>query len=176
MRKTVQSILLCTLLGAAVTAAAADRMKPGLWEMSMKSDAFKNMPQMPPEQAEQMRKMGVNVPQFKNGAMVSQVCITKEMAERDAPPLDNQEVGCKSKNYQRSGNTYSVDIVCDGQGMKGTGVARGTFSGENSFNSTYEFKGTMHGQPVNTKHETSGKWLSADCGQVKPAPAMAPKK
>lgn len=175
MRKTIVSILICCA-AAAPAAWAAGQMKPGLWEMSMKSDAFKAMPKMSPQQMEQMRKMGVNVPQMQDGAMVSKVCITKEMAEREQPPMGRNEAGCQSKNFQRSGNAYSGDIVCDGALMKGTGKVKGTFASDSGFTSVYDFKGTAHGQPMNHHSETSGKWLAADCGSVKPVAEMAPAK
>lgn len=173
MRKSIIPLLLCSLLSAPAWAAA--QMKPGLWEMTMKSDALKNMPKIPPEQMEQMRKMGVNVPQMTDQGMVTKVCITRQMADSaQAPGMDRNEMGCQSKNYQRSGNSYSVDIVCDGPDMKGTGKAKGRFAGDTGFTSTYDFKGTMHGQPVSQRHENSGKWLDADCGNVKPM--EVPKK
>jgi hypothetical protein len=175
MRKSLIAVSLCSLLSA--SAWAAGPMKPGLWEMTLKSDAMKNMPKIPPEQMEQMRKMGVNIPQMQDGAMVTKVCITKQMAESDKPPvMERSDSGCEAKNYQRSGNSYSVDIVCNGQMMKGEGKAKGTFSSSESFTSTYDFKGTMHGQPVNQHHDSSGKWLAADCGNVKPIGEMMPKK
>lgn len=177
MHKLTVPLLLCSLLSASAAAWAAGQMKPGLWEMTMKSDAMKNMPKIPPEQMEQMRKMGVNVPQMIDGGMVTKVCITKQMAESNqAPGMEKNDAGCQSRNYQRSGNTYSVDIVCNGPDMKGEGKAKGTFAGDSSFTSTYDFKGTMHGQPVNQRHDTSGKWLGADCGSVKPMGDMMPKK
>ncbi len=177
MRKLTPSLLLCSMLSASATVWAAGQMKPGLWEMKMKSDEMKNMPKMPPEQMEQMRKMGVNMPQMQDGGMVTKVCITKQMAESEqVPGMDQKEMGCQSKNFQRSGNSYSVDIVCNGQGMKGDGKVKGTFSGNESFTSTYDFKGAMHGQPVNQHHENSGKWLGADCGSVKPMGEMMPRK
>ncbi|GAB3554207.1 DUF3617 domain-containing protein [Noviherbaspirillum agri] len=177
MRKLTVPLLLCSMLSMSATAWAATQMKPGLWEMTMKSDAMKNMPKIPPEQMEQMRKMGMNVPEMKDGAMVTKVCITKQMAEADQTPgMEKNEMGCQSKNYQRSGNSYSVDIVCDGPQMKGTGKAKGTMASDTSFTSTYDFKGTMHGQPVNQHHENSGKWLGADCGSVKPVGEMMPRK
>jgi hypothetical protein len=173
MRKAIVPLLLCSLLS--VTAYA--QMKPGLWEMKMKSDALKNMPQMPPEQIEQMRKMGVNIPQMQDGAMVTKVCITKQMADSmETPGLEKNEMGCQTKNYKRSGNTYSADIVCNGADMKGEGKAKGTFNGDQGFSSTYDFKGTMHGQPVSQRHESSGKWLAADCGNVQPMGGMMPGK
>ena len=177
MRRLTISLLLCPLLLTAVTAWAADQMKPGLWEMTMKSDEMAKMPQMSPEQMEQMRKMGINMPQMQDGGIVTRVCISKQMAERDQPPGMNQnESGCQSKNYRRTGNSYSVDIVCTGPTMKGEGKARGTFAGNDSFTSTYDFKGTMNGKPVTQHHDSSGKWLSADCGNVKPAGDMPPRK
>jgi hypothetical protein len=157
-------------------ALAAGQMKPGLWEMSMKSDAFKAMPKMSAQQMEQMRKMGVNMPQVQDGAMVTKVCITKEMAEREQPPMEHNGLGCQPKNFQRSGNAYSGDIVCDGATMKGTGKVKGVFAGDAGFTSTYDFKGTAHGQPVSQHSETSGKWLAADCGSVKPVAEMHPAK
>ncbi|RJG06870.1 DUF3617 domain-containing protein [Noviherbaspirillum cavernae] len=179
MPKPFLSFLTLSLLSASVSVAAfaADRMKPGLWEMTIKSDAMKAMPKLSAEQMEQMRKMGMNVPQIQDGGMVSKVCVTKEIAERDEPlDADAKEMGCQSKNFQRSGNGYSAEIVCNGALMKGEGKAKGTYSGNDSYTATYDFKGTMHGQPVTQHSETRGKWLSADCGNVKPVADFARKK
>lgn len=177
MRKHALPLLLCPLLSVSVTTHAASQMKPGLWEMRMKSDALKDMPKIPPEQMEQMRKMGVNMPQMQDGAMVTKVCITKDMAESSqAPGMEKNEMGCQTKNFQRSGNSYSADVVCNSADMKGDGKVKGSFSGDTAFSSTYDFKGTMHGQPVSQRHENSGKWLGADCGSVKPMGGMMPKK
>jgi hypothetical protein len=52
--------------------------------------------------------------------------------------------------------------------MKGKGKGQGTFSGGERFTSTYDFKGTSGGRPVAQHQETSGKWLGADCGNVRP--------
>jgi hypothetical protein len=177
MRKTTVSVLMFSIMCSSATVWAADQIKPGLWEMTIKSDAMKNVPKIPPEQMKKMREMGITIPQMQDGGIVNKVCISKEMAERnDTPQFSQKESGCQSKNHQRSGNSYSMDIVCDGPDMKGTGKVRGTNSGGDRFTSTYDFKGTAHGQPVTHKQETSGKWLSADCGSVKPMDQAARKK
>jgi hypothetical protein len=177
MHRTAIPILLFSMLCSSAAVQAAGQIKPGLWEMNMTSDMFKAMPKIPPEQVEKMRQMGISIPQAQDGAMVAKVCISKEMAERDEIPRMNQkEAGCQSKNFQRTGGSYSVDIVCNGADMKGEGKAKGTMTGNDRFNSTYDFKGTAHGQPVNQHHETTGKWLSADCGNVKPMSEFMPKK
>lgn len=170
MNKKYMQVILLAASSCASAAWATGSLKPGLWEMTMKSDAVKNIPKMSPQQMEQMRRMGVNIPLMQDGGMVMKVCITKEMAEREqAPPQSHQnESDCKSRNFQRTGSNYSVDIVCDGPHMKGEGKGTGTFSGNDRFNSTYDFKGTSGGRPVAQHQETSGKWLGADCGDVKP--------
>lgn len=177
MRKTAISVFLFSLSLFHAAAWAAEQIKPGLWEMTMKSDAMKNMPKIPPEQMEQMRKMGITIPKMQDGSITSKVCISKEMAERDQLPQTSQkESGCQSKNYQRTGSNYTVDIVCDGPDMKGEGKVKGKFSGNESFSSTYDFKGTAQGLPINQRHESSGKWLGADCGNVKPLSESIQKK
>lgn len=177
MRKIVVAILTVSVSGVSATVSAAEQMKPGLWEVTIKSDAFKNIPKMSPEQMKQMRDMGVNIPQMQDGGMLSKVCITKEMAARDAAAeMAQNESGCESKNVQRTGRSYSADIVCNGPNMKGSGKVKGSYTSNERFSSIYEFKGTAHGQPVNHRQESSGKWLSADCGSVKPISPPANKK
>jgi hypothetical protein len=170
MYKKSISIFLLSTICCSASVWAAGTLKPGLWEMTMKSDAMKDMPKMTPQQMEQMRKMGANIPLMQDGGMVMKMCVSKEMAERDqAPPQTSQNSSeCKSKNFQKTGSNYSVDIVCNGSHLKGEGKAHGTFSGGESFHSVYDFKGTSGARPVTQHQETSGKWLGADCGNVKP--------
>jgi hypothetical protein len=169
MYKKTISVFLFSAITCSTAVWADSTLKPGLWEMTVKSDAMKSMPKMSAEQMEQMRKLGVNMPLMQDGGMVMKVCVSKEMAEQNQLPQTNQ-VGseCKSKNFQKTGSNYSVDIVCDGSHMKGEGKGQGTFAGNDRFNSTYDFKGTTDGRPVAQHQETSGKWTAADCGDIKP--------
>jgi hypothetical protein len=177
MRKISASILTLLMLCVSPAVWSAGQMKPGLWEMTMKSDAMKSMPKIPPEQIEKMKQMGVNMPQMQDGAIVTKVCISKEMAEREQPPqMTPNESGCQAKNYQRKADSYSVDIVCDSAQMKGTGSAKGAFASNESFNSTYDFKGTAHGQSISQHYESSGKWLNAACGDIKPVDQLMQHK
>lgn len=177
MKKTAMLTVLFSSVVLSATAGAVDKMKPGLWEMSTKSDMMKNMPKIPPAQLEQMRKMGMPVPDMQDGAIITKMCVTKEMTERDQLPQTSQhQTGCQSKNYQRSGNSYSVDIVCDGANVKGEGKVKGIFSSGESYTSIYDFKGLSHGRPLSQHIESAGKWLGANCGDVKPMGEMANKK
>jgi hypothetical protein len=163
MKKTVALAL--TLAGTC--AIASPQMKPGLWETATKSDAFKNMPQMPPEQAEQMRKMGITVPEFRDGAMIAKSCITARQAST-TPGTEQLDKSCEMKNVKQGANSYSADIVCTGPEMKGSGKVVATYASDR-FDTTVDFKGSMHGQSQAYKMETKGRWLGADCGSVKPA-------
>ncbi len=177
MQKAMMYVLTLALVSTTSSALAAGHMKPGLWEMSMKSDMMKKMPKMPPEQLAKMREMGLNIPDRQDGGVVTKVCMTKEMTDRDQPPHSNHgQAGCEAKNMQQSDSGYSLELVCDGENMKGVGKVKGTYSGNNSFASTYDFKGVSHGKPVEQHMESSGKWLSADCGSVKPFSEMMPPK
>ena len=178
MFKIINVHLLTLLAGVFFlgNAAAAGKMKAGLWEMSIKSDAMKAMPQMSPEQMEQMKKMGINVPMMEDGVMKTKVCISKEMAEQDPATMAHQNhSNCAPKNVVQNGNEYSMDLICDGPDLKGVGIVKGNFNGSDTVHSSYDFKGTSHNRPVNHHTETTGKLLSSDCGDVKPA-GIFPKK
>jgi hypothetical protein len=178
MHKAMMPVVMLSVLFASANVTAAGKLKPGLWEMTVKSDAMKNaMKNVPPEQLEKMKQMGIKMPAMNEDGMVVKICMTKEMTDRDTPPHTGQsDSGCKMGEMNRSGDSYSVDMVCDGPNLKGTGKATGKFSSAESFSSTYDFKGTSHGQPANIHQESSGKWVGADCGTVKPITDYAQKK
>ncbi|MFZ6774525.1 DUF3617 domain-containing protein [Undibacterium sp. SXout7W] len=168
--------LLLSLSLLALHVQASDKMKPGLWEMSMRSDAMKSMPKISPEQIEKMKQMGIKMPAMQNGAMVHKVCISKEMTEQNAPfTAAKEQQSCQSKNVSKSGSNYSMDLICDSPEMKGVGTVKGSATGD-SMSSVYDFKGTAHGQAISQHMETSGKWLSSDCGDIKPIGEMPPTK
>jgi hypothetical protein len=170
MFKLAMPLLALTLLYTADVYAAGN-MKPGLWEITTQSDAMQNMPKIPPAQIERMRKMGIDVPQFQNGAIVSKVCITQEMAERN--PWAQAEQGgkdCRTGTPQQQGSSYTADIICDGPDMKGKGKVKASFASSESFSTSTDFQGNAGGRPIQNHSVTSGKWLSANCGTVQPAP------
>lgn len=178
MSKIISAQLLTLLSGIFFlgNAAAIGKMKPGLWEMSIKSDSMRAMPKMSPEQMEQMKKMGVNMPVMEDGVIKTKVCISKEMAELDPTTAAHQNhSNCTSKNVVQNGNEYSMDLICDSPDLKGVGSVKGSFNGNDTVHSFYEFKGTAHNRPVNHHTETVGKLLSSDCGDIKPV-GIFPKK
>jgi uncharacterized protein DUF3617 len=172
MRRITFPIVFFLMLSIAASVLAAERMKPGLWLIRIKSDAMTQMQQMSPQQMEILRQRGIN----PDGTMESRVCMTKEMTERDRPPVGKSQKDCHMDSFERSGNTYTVKMVCDGPNMQGTIVTKGVHSGLENYSWVSDMKGTAHGHKINSHQEGSGKWLGTDCGNVKPMPDYVKEK
>lgn len=150
--------LLLTML--ACTAQAADGMKPGQWDVTMKMH-MQNAPQIPPEQLAKMKEMGINMP-MGGQPMQVQTCVTPEQASFEkAAPQQNKD--CKTQNIKHVGNKVTGEMVCTGE-MKATGKFEMTLNGDTSYEGKWSIKGvSKHGEPIDQSSETSGKWVKAVC-------------
>jgi len=181
----IHQLACAAALVAAGLPAAAQGLKPGLWEMNNKmsgnaqmdqamAEMQKQMAAMSPEQRKQMEAMmaqrGMQMPQAgKGGGMAMKMCMTKEMSERNDVPMDKD---CKVTSQQRSGSTTRIVFACSNP--PSTGEGQFTFLGPEAYASKLTVKTTVNGKPETMTVDGSGKWLSADCGSVQPPPA--PKK
>lgn len=174
----ITSSIAAAVLAAACLPAAAQSLKPGLWEMHNKmggnpqmdkamADMQKQLASMPPEQRKQMEAMmarqGVQMAAGKGGGMAMKVCMSKEQAERNEPPMQD---GCKITNLQRSGSTTKMAYSC--ANPPSTGEGEFTFQGPEAYTSKMMVKSVVQGKTETTTMEGSGKWLGADCGSLKP--------
>jgi hypothetical protein len=177
------------VLVSATGPAAAQKIAPGLWEqtvsVSVGGGAVTNpmagmqerLAKLPPERRKQMEAMlaqhGMG---SAPGSNALRVCITPEQAARDAPPPTQN--GCTSSGVQRSGNVMRFKYEC-------AGPPPSSGEGEFAYASAKEWKGKVvstqmrQGQPVRGETTMAGRWIAADCGNVRPL-AMpgpgAPKK
>ncbi|CAH1388197.1 DUF3617 domain-containing protein [Candidatus Nitrotoga sp. M5] len=171
MRKILLSI---SLLFAIPTANSAEfNMRPGLWEMTTKSDLLALVPRIPADQMQNLtnfaKQYGLDMPKISNGAATSQVCITQEMSKQKIPTFLNQnQYGCDIKDVVQTGADYKINLICEGAILKGSGVTEGIFTSPESFTGRTEFKGVVQGNPVNERAYTDGRWMGADCGTVQP--------
>lgn len=158
--------------------AHAQSQKPGLWEITHKmggnaemdaamAQMQKQMAAMPPEQRKQMEAMmGGNMPSAAaGGGMAMKVCLTPEMAARNEVPRQT-EGDCTTTITSRSANGMKMNFVCTNPPSKGEGVY--TFSGDKAYTAAMTIQSARNGKPETTTINGSGKWLSADCGTVKP--------
>lgn len=174
MRKTLLPLVLVSAMLASTAHATENNMRPGLWEMTASSDLLRLVPQIPPDQMQNLMNLaqqnGFDLPQIHNGAAVSKVCITQEMANQKNPPdFYQNQAGCSTRNASRSGNTYKLDFVCSSADLQGNGTAEGIFTNPESFSGRTEFNGVAGGNPVHEQVDVSGRWLSARCPSAKPA-------
>jgi len=171
------------MLGAAC--AQAQTQAPGLWEhgFTMKSqggemaraqaEMQKQMATMPPAQRQQIEAMmasrGVKI-----GAQGTTVkfCLTKEQAARPAEPHLTGD--CTQSDVKRSGDTMSYRFACTKpQAVSGEGQVR--YLSDKAYSGTSTMTTQVQGQPQQMTMEMSGKWLAADCGDLKPLGALPSK-
>lgn len=171
--------------GLIATPAAAQTMKPGLWEITNKMGGSgdtgakmaaaqeqmqKQMASMSPAQRKQMEdmmaKQGVNMsPGAPGGGMATRICITKEMAARNEAPAQ-QQGDCKREQMQRSGNTTRFKFVCAKPPSTGEGEV--TVHNAESYTMKMKMSRDMKGKPEQMTMDAQGKFLGNDCGSVKP--------
>ena len=66
-----------------------------------------------------------------------------------------------------TGSSMTAQTVCNGE-MKGSGQMQISYSGAEHYTGSYNFKGNMSGQTIDTNSSFKGDWVKADCGAVKP--------
>ncbi|MCC6916332.1 DUF3617 domain-containing protein [Nitrosomonas sp.] len=170
MRKLI-AVIVFSMIGA--PGWCQDTIRPGLWEVTTRSDLLGLVAHVPHEQMQQItslaRQYGLRMPRIQEGAAISKVCITPEMAAQDIPSrfYENQS-GCAVVNASRSGNRYQVELVCDNPRFKGNGHAEGVFSTPESFTGKTEFNSTVQGAPLYIEADTSGRWIGGQCEAVQP--------
>jgi hypothetical protein len=179
--------LLAIALAALAGAAGAQTMKPGLWEITNKmqsgsgqmerqmAQAQQQMANLPPDQRKMMEEMmarqGVKLGTAAGGGMTMKVCMTKEMVERNEMP-SQQRGDCKTTSQSRSGNTMKMAFACTNPPSSGEGQF--TFNGSEGYTMKMAVNTTVQGKPETMNMDATGKWLGADCGEVKPV--NVPKK
>lgn len=156
------------------TAKSAEyNMRPGLWEITTTSDLLLLVPHIPSEQMQNIKDFakenGFDMPQIEDGAAISQVCITQEMAnQKTLPNFYQNQAGCATTSATRNGNNYKLAFSCDGADLKGNGTAEGNLTSAENFSGQTKFTGLAQGGAVNEKADISGKWINESCGTVKP--------
>lgn len=130
--------LLCTLTFAV---HAADSLKPGQWEVTVKT-TIKNVPPIDPMQV--------------------QTCITPEQASLEnmakQPSRD-----CKMQNFKHTGNKASGEMVCTGN-LQAQGKFEMVLDSDTSYHASSSLKGSSKdGNIIDKTTDINGKWIKASC-------------
>ena len=158
-------------------AAHAQSQAPGLWEATMKfntgdgqmekglAEMQKRLAAMPPDQRAQaeamMAKSGVT---FNAAGTAIKVCITPEQAARREPQMPGN---CSTSQLERSASSMKFKYEC-GAPNPSRGEGEWTFTGDKAYVGHLVSTREVAGKPKQFTIDTSGKWVAADCGAVKP--------
>lgn len=152
-----QRLALLLALTASAGAWAAGEMKTGLWEMSML---------LSDEQMQGLPK-DAKLPGLVGNRLVKQACITAREAD-SLGMLDDRDGGaCKLVNKTSAGNTHSAQVVCSGPNQDGAGRWTTVFTDSGNIRSVIEVDVVLQDRKTIQRHETTGRWLRADCGTVR---------
>jgi hypothetical protein len=178
----------CLLVACAVALPAAaafaqqPHIRPGLWEetVQVKSDnaqmnaAMEQMKQrmaaMTPEQRAAMEKaMAGHGAAFNPGAPNTiRVCVTKEQIARGFHP--EQKGHCSRSNISSSGNVTKFDFACQSErGGSITGHGVYTELSDTAFTASTAADMVNPKMTMHIQNDMTGKFISSDCGDVKPA-------
>jgi Protein of unknown function (DUF3617) len=167
--------------------AWAQKLAAGLWEntSTMKDSSpegatrmakmQEQMAKMPAEQRKMMEQMmarqgaGDAMGMMAGKPTTMRVCITPEQAARDYTP--SHDARCKSDSVERSGKTMRAKFSCSGDD-KATGETEYTLTSDKAFSGRVVVTSMRQGQPNRMEITQTGRWLAADCGEVKPLPVL----
>ena len=159
--------------------AAAQTMRPGLWEISNKvqsgnsqtaaamAAAQKELANMPPEQRKMIEgmlaKQGVGMSVGGDGGVTITHCVTKEMADRKELPT-GQQGDCTSTNTPVPGG-MNVSFNCAKPPSSGTGQVK--FQGDSGYTMNMNVNSTVNGKPERMTVQSVGRLLSPVCPNAK---------
>lgn len=160
-------------------------VKPGLWETKISQldangkempapgmEAFAKLsPAARAQMAEMMKARGVQMPD-ENGAM--KACLTKDSLDSGAWQQVASEAGCTTNYSQRSSTAWKWHTSCTT--IKSESDGEMTFTGSEAYRTTMRITATVGGKTTTSTRIIEGKWLGANCGDIKPlaAPTKRP--
>lgn len=165
---------------SAITGAQQEQMTSAMEGMK------KQMANLPPEQRKMMEdmmaKQGIKVTDdgidmgaqgvsiSKDGTKVK-ACITQ--AEIDRGEMPQADENCEQKITQVSPKHFKATYVCTGE-HPSQGEGEIVFQNDKAYNGKMKMLTQINNKPQTLQGEQSGKWLSSDCGAIKPAQHIKP--
>jgi len=175
----LHGIWITGLLASAAANTVAQTMKPGLWEITSKmadssgevaaalAEVQKEMEKLPPEQRKMMESvMAQNGASLgvAGGAMTVKICLTPEMIKQN--DLAQDQDNCKHSTSPRVGNTIKFSVTCSNPTSSGEGVI--TISSPEAYRTQMTLKTTQNGKTETMKLDSSSRFVSGNCGNIKP--------
>ena len=90
-------------------------------------------------------------------------CMTPQEAAAGAIPAHDKD--CAHTVKHRTNTHIQMSFACK-DGSTGEGDMR--LQGDNAYNGTFKMRIVIDKKPEDVQMQQSGRWISADCGAVKP--------
>ena len=179
-RRPALAALACAALALP---AAAQHLKPGLWEMNNSvvdskgqmgaamAMAQQQLAQMAPEQRKMVEDMmashGVQLASAGGGGIAVRMCLTPEMVRNDEVPL-HQQGNCTTQRLPAGSGQMKMSFSCTDPQASGTVDV--VFHGDSHYTvKTHVIQNGNKNDAMDV--ESTARWLGADCGTVKPLSA-----
>jgi hypothetical protein len=167
--------VLALQLVAAHAGDVALNVKTGLWETTVAMKITGQLPisdadleKMPPERRQQIEAAMKATIANASQPHVAKTCVTAEQLRKGLSFKSEDQPSCKRTIVTSSASTWEMHEECTGDSPRTTTIRFHA-------NSHEEIDGEMHmtmqkGERTMTSNGTvHGKWLSSDCGSVKPS-------
>ena len=156
-------------------AIADQHIRPGLWEVTTRSDLLGLAAHIPSQQIQQLNQLakqhGLKLPKIDNNAIASKICITEAMAQQEIPSyFYEHRTGCTVISANRTGNRYQLELACTNPYLQGNGTAHGTFISPEHFEGQTEFDSSVSVAPLFAAAEIYGRWVGEHCTAINPLP------
>ncbi len=174
---------------ATLPVLAASGLKAGLWEIRVVKQTVDGrdisaqttatmermqqaMASLPPEQRARMEAL-----MKQNGVSTGskggfRICVSPEMARRDAPILDPQG-RCQPATVTHQGNETHFQFSCTTNGVTTSGQGVATVQGDTINTHTDVTTRTSSGETHSTQSDSAMSYVGADCGDLKPPGAAS---
>jgi hypothetical protein len=140
----------------------------GQTQMSQMPDSV--MQNMTPERRAQVEAMMKNMQERAAQPHTRQHCVTEEQLKRDTAFDDSQRKECKQTVTSNSPSDWEVHAQCSGENGRQSNITA-HFHALSSTSVTGVVDMLMSGEggrSMSMKNTIAAKWLSADCGDLKP--------
>jgi hypothetical protein len=170
---TVRILNACALL-ACVAAAQDSHRRPGLWETSITTQTpgmaipDDRLAKLTPEQraafqAAMSSRMGAGAQ-----PLITKTCETAETLKTEDNYGQYKNTSCKITPVSSSGSQRVMHMSCETATIKTEAKIIIENSDPEHFSGTIVTQINSQGRNMESSQKLSGKWISSDCGDVKP--------
>jgi len=142
--------------------------KPGLWESTVTIQTT-GMPTLPPEALARMSpEQRARIEATMNAPHTSQSCMTADSFKKPLAFGDNPNATCKRTITTSGAGGMDFHVECDNPRFKSTGDGHVQALSPESIKGETTMNTIMQGRTITSKVTINSRWLSSDCGNVKP--------